>query len=522
MHREATTAMDRVRLSLVAMSAALVMGCTNLPSLENRAATTALTDTSTTRLGRAIAPAAAANRGKSGFHALVDPRDAFAARALLAAAADKSLDVQYYIWHGDQTGYLLFEALWKAAERGVRVRLLLDDNNTAGLDETIATLDAHPNIEVRLYNPLLHRGFRPLNYLTDFSRVNRRMHNKSFTADNQATIVGGRNIGNEYFGAGTGVVFADLDVLAVGPAVQEVSKAFDLYWNSRSAYPASALVAPAGPNATASLHARFDATHADPEARTYMDALENAGLVRTLLGGRLPLAWATSRLVDDDPAKTLDKDKRTDILLLSRLLQAVSRPERSFDLISPYFVPGDEGTKALTDLAGRGVRVRILTNSLAATDVSAVHAGYVKRRHDLLRAGVKLYELKPSAVAAEEDSKKQGIGSSSASLHAKTFSLDGTRLFVGSFNFDERSAFLNTELGLLIDSPALAQRLVAVFDTDIPKAAYEVRLAADGRDLQWIERTDVGEKRYTSDPGSGLFKRIWVGFLSILPIEWML
>ncbi len=176
---------------------------------------------------------------------------AFAARALLAAAAERSLDVQYYIWHGDQTGYMLFEALWQAAERGVRVRLLLDDNSTRGLDATIAALDAHPNIDVRLYNPVVHRGARSLNFLTDFARVNRRMHNKSFTADNQATIVGGRNVGNEYFGAGTGVAFKDLDVIAVGAVVREVSRAFDLYWNSASAYPAALLVGSAAPDAAA-------------------------------------------------------------------------------------------------------------------------------------------------------------------------------------------------------------------------------------------------------------------------------
>src|SRR5205085_1809203 len=174
-----------------------------------------------------------------------NPRDTFAARVLLADAAEKSLDAQYYIWHGDQVGYLLFEALWRAAERGVRIRLLLDDLNTKGLDPTLAVLDAHPNIEVRLYNPLVGRDARAFNFLTDFTRVNRRMHNKSFTVDNEATIVGGRNIANEYFGAGAGLTFADLDVLAAGPAASEVSRAFDVYWNSASAYPASGFVGPA-------------------------------------------------------------------------------------------------------------------------------------------------------------------------------------------------------------------------------------------------------------------------------------
>ena len=234
-----------------------VTGCASLPPLEGRVETRALANTGETHLAKSVAPLAAAHPGKTGIHALPNPLDAFAARVLLAAAAEKSLDVQYYIWHGDQTGYLLFDALWRAAERGVRVRLLLDDNNTKGLDEVIAALDAHPNIEVRLYNPFVHRGSRMLNFLTDFARVNRRMHNKSFTADNQATIVGGRNVGNEYFGAGEDVLFADLDVLAVGPAVQEVSDAFDLYWNSPSAYPASLLVPKVAADARDRLKAKF-------------------------------------------------------------------------------------------------------------------------------------------------------------------------------------------------------------------------------------------------------------------------
>ena len=329
---------------------------------------TALTDTAGTRLGRAIAPGVAANPGKTGIHALPDPRDAFAARVLLANAAEKSLDAQYYIWHGDQVGYLLFQALWQAAERGVRVRLLLDDLNTKGLDPTLAALDAHPNIEVRLYNPLVERDARALNFLTDFTRVNRRMHNKSFTADNQATIVGGRNIADEYFGAGTGLTFADLDVLAVGPAVPEVSKEFDVYWNSASAYPASDFVGAPMPDGTANLEAKFAANRADPESIAYLEAMRATPLVRELLDRKLALEWATAEVVYDDPAKTLDTTERTDVLLFPELVRKMGRPEKTLDIVSPYFVPGAGGTEQLAALAKRGVTVRILTNSLAASD----------------------------------------------------------------------------------------------------------------------------------------------------------
>jgi len=484
--------------------------------------TFAVGDTQATRLGRAIASRAAANAGKTGIHAIPEPRAAFAARAILAAAADRTLDVQYYIWHADETGYLLFEALWEAAERGVRVRLLLDDNNTAGLDATLAALDAHPNLEVRLYNPLFKRHLRALNYLTDFTRLNRRMHNKSFTADNLATIVGGRNVGNEYFAKGSGVGFRDLDVIAVGPVVGDVSAAFERYWRSPSAYRAASLLSGPRPDAAAALKARLEEVRTNPDSKAYLDSLRETTLVRALLDGELPFEWTTAQLLCDDPAKTLDTTGRTDTLLLSALLRAIGPSEHSFDLVSPYLVPGEEGTAALAALAGRGVKVRILTNSLAATDVAAVHAGYAKRRPDLLRAGVRLYELKPSALEDEPERKGGYGGSSSASLHAKTFALDRTRVFVGSFNFDPRSARLNTEMGLLIENPALAERLATSFDDAVPKAAYEVRLTADGRDLEWIELTPSGTTRYATEPATKPFRRATVSVLSILPIEWML
>ena len=489
---------------------------------EGRTVSLALGDTETTRLGRAIAPLAAAHPGKTGIHALHEPRAAFAARAILAGAADRTLDVQYYIWHADETGHLLFKALLEAAERGVHVRLLLDDNNTAGLDATLAALNVHPNIEIRLYNPLFRRRLRGLNYLTDFRRLNRRMHNKSFTADNLATIVGGRNVGNEYFAKGSGVGFRDLDVLAVGPAVGDVAAAFERYWISSSAYPVASLLSDPGPDAAAALERRLAKARADPDSRAYLDSLRETTLVRDLLQGSLPLEWTAAQLLCDDPAKTLDTTGRTDTLLLPVLLRTVGAPEHSFDLVSPYLVPGDKGSATLTAIAKRGAQVRILTNSLAATDVAAVHAGYAKRRPDLLRAGVRLYELKPSALENEPEGKGSYGGSSSASLHAKTFALDRKRVFVGSFNFDPRSALLNTEMGLLIESPTLAERLSKAFDDAVPNLAYEVRLGAGGRDLEWIELASSAETRYATEPATRPLRRAMVKVLSILPIEWLL
>jgi len=513
---------NRVIASIVAALAALLAGCATLPPPEGRSESTAFTDTAGTQLGRAVAPKVALHPGKTGVHAMPSPHDALAARVLLAAAAEKSIDAQYFIWHDDEVGNLLFEAVWRAAERGVRVRLLLDDLNTAGLDPTIAALEAHPNVEVRLYNPFAQRDARLLGFITDFSRMNRRMHNKSFTVDNQVSVVGGRNIGNEYFGAGTAVAYADLDVMAVGEAVREVSKEFDLYWNSPSAFPAAALVGAGGPEAIAALQERFAAIRVAPGSAEYTEAVRNTPLVRDLLTRNLSMEWTDVRVVYDNPAKTVEPDDRTDVLLFPLLVQTVGRPQRTLDLVTPYFVPGKDGTASLVALASRGVRVRILTNSLAAVGVTVVHSGYAKRREELLRAGVQLFELKPTAAReSHETALKFGSGSSS-SLHAKTFAVDGERIFVGSFNFDQRSVLLNTEMGVVVDSAALVQRLAGTFDTTVPHIAYKVVLAPDGGGLVWIERTESGEKRYDTEPQTSWWLRMQVELLSVLPIEWLL
>ena len=515
--------MNRILSALLVACVVLVAGCATLPPPpKDRVETTAYIDTAATRLGRAVASGVAANPGMSGIHRLPDPRDAFAARVVLAGAAERSLDVQYFIWNGDHVGYVLFQALWQAAERGVRVRLLLDDLNTKGLDPTIAALDAHANIDVRLYNPLVNRDSRGLNFLTDFSRVNRRMHNKSLTADNQVTVVGGRNIADEYFGAGAGLTFADLDVLAVGSAVPEVSREFDVYWNSASAYAASGFVGPSTRDGASNLEAKFAANRADPGSTAYLAAVRATPLVSELLDRRLALEWGTAQVVYDDPAKTLDTAARTDVLLFPELVRKMGRPEKQLDIVSPYFVPGDGGTELLAAVAKRGVTVRILTNSLAASDEKSVHAGYVKRRRDLLQAGVRLYEIKSTAAKEESISSDRFGSGSSSGLHAKTLAVDSQRIFVGSFNFDQRSAHINTEMGLVLGNPVLAQGLTRFFDVEVPMLAYEVRLAADGNSLEWIERTASGEQHYDIEPQTDWSTRMGVKLLSILPIEWLL
>jgi len=245
-------------------------------------------------------------------------------------------------------------------------------------------------------------------------------------------------------------------------------------------------------------------------------------VLQQLLDASLPLEWTRVQLVSDDPAKTLDATERTDILLLTHLMEIMGRPQASFDLVSPYFVPAEAGTAALERLAESGVKVRVLTNSLAATDVPPVHAGYAKRRCDLLRAGLKLYELKPSSGEHDQKAKLSFGSSASTRLHAKTFAVDGKRIFIGSFNFDPRSARLNTEMGLVIDSPDLAQRLARAFATEIPELAYEIRPATDGGCVEWIEHTPAGEVHYAVEPGTRASQRAWIEFLSVLPIDWLL
>jgi putative cardiolipin synthase len=512
-----------------------LLGCAGLPSLQSRTPSLALRDTGDTRLGRAVAPLADTHAPLSGVSALRDGRDAFAARVMLADAADRTLDVQYYIWHADVSGTLLLDALRRAAARGVRVRLLLDDNNTRGLDETLAVLAAVPNVEVRLFNPFALRGWRVLAFLTDFARLNRRMHNKSFTADNRATIVGGRNVGDEYFGGESELLFFDLDVLAVGPVVSDVSEDFDRYWNSPSSYPASSLLAAPTAEAKEEFEQGLQSKRHDPVFRRYRQAVASSPFVGDMLAQRLKFDWTPVQLVSDDPAKALGEADDGE-LMWTRLKRVVAKPRSQFIVSSAYFVPGAKGTADLAAMAGAGVKITVLTNSLEATDVPAVHAGYAKRRIALLRAGVALYELKrvvdPDGAAGKGRLHRAGgsagsgaggsTGSSGSSLHTKAFTVDGARVFIGSFNFDPRSARLNTEMGFVIDSPAIAQSMAEVRRRLLARHAYRVRLNGAASGLQWVETVGDREVVHDQEPGTTFWNRLGVSFLALLPIEWLL
>lgn len=504
------------------MLIALLAGCASLPSLEGRESSEALSmqQAQETRLGQSLADRLAAHPGLAGVYPLPDARDAFATRVLLADLADETLDVQYYIWRADTTGLILLASLMEAADRGVRVRLLLDDMNTAGMDPILRAADAHQNLDIRLFNPFVYRSARWYGFMTDFSRLNRRMHNKSFTVDNLVSVVGGRNVGDEYFGATEDIAFSDLDVMVAGDVVQEVSTDFDRYWASESAYPVASILGEADDADFNLWNESIDAVWQTERAQTYFKAILDSDFVHQTQAGSLPVEWAGVRMFSDAPGKGLGQ-VTDDGLLLPQLSESIGKIQAQFDLVSPYFIPTDTGVSALNRLEQRGVRVRVLTNSLSATDVALDHSGYARYREALLEGGVELYEMKalPGHTALAESISN--FGASATSLHAKTFGVDGTWVFVGSFNFDPRSTHLNTELGFLIQSTTLAGRLETLFDETVPRIAYRVGLDENG-DLYWTDGEGENAERWEVEPETGWFKRFNVGFFSLLPIEGML
>jgi len=505
------------------MALLLISGCTSLPTGIERVESHALRNTETTRLGQASLSLLQAHPGESGFRPLRSGVDALIARIALAEAAERSLDVQYYIWHDDLTGRHFANALLRAADRGVRVRVLLDDVGVKADDEVLLSLAAHPNIEIRLFNPIASRNFRALSALGDLSRVNRRMHNKAFIADNQVAILGGRNIGDEYFGAHGEVAFGDLDVLTVGTGVGEVSVAFDRFWNSEVVYPVAALTGRAGdPAGLESLRAALAAFLDGQRDSPYMAAAK-AELADRFAGRSEGVFWGKAHVLFDDPYKISRAPEETEGRLLPQLGRFGSSIRESLLIVSPYFVPGKAGVAWLRDLVGRGVRVTVLTNSLAATDVGAVHAGYQRYREALLEGGIRLYELRPEAIDRErEKERKGGLSGSRASLHAKTFVFDRKSVFIGSLNLDPRSIQLNTEIGVVCESAPLAEELGGTLERKLDSIAWRlersVEVSGDAR-IVWVEKTAEGERRHAEEPGVSEWRRFSLWFLGLLPIE---
>lgn len=475
-----------------------------------------------TPLARALAPALAAHPGENGIHALVDPPDAFHARVGLVDAARHSIDAQYYLWKADAAGLALLRSLREAARRGVRVRLLLDDNGTAGLDDILSLFNAENNVEVRLFNPFPIRRARVLGYLSDFARLNRRMHNKAMIFDSTVAVLGGRNIGDDYYSNLSGDLFMDMDVAVAGPVVAELCAQFDAYWNAPAAIPLRALCPPPPPARADSLRAAEARVLARPGAAIYQPGAAQGSLADQLQRGAAGLVWARAELLYDPPEKVEGRVRERD-MLWRFLRAALGRPQSELVLITPYLVPGRAGLRAIRRFTQAGVRVRVLTNSFAATDVGIVHAGYAHRRRPLLRAGVDLYEYAADAEGTPQPDLlgKQVKGTSPFSrnkLHAKVFAVDRARVFIGSFNFDPRSLRLNTELGIVIHSPEIAHMISDAFNGFIPDRSWRLTLARTQR-LRW-HRPDRPPLR--REPHTTLAQRVFVVLASWLPIEWML
>jgi len=497
--------------------------CAVLPQNFERHETYALTDTDDTGWGRLLQAGKAAHPGQTGFILLDNGLDAFVARALLAKKAERSIDLQYYLYHDDLTGKLLTYELIKAADRGVRVRVLVDDMGLGGRDFATAILNSHPNIEVRIFNPFSRYASRLSQFFTRFGSVTRRMHNKSFIVDNQIVILGGRNIGDAYFDADPSIAFADLDVLAVGPVVKNVSASFDKYWNSEVVYPIELLASriPTEDEIQEKGQKFFEWIARQQDA-DYIRALEHSDLANKIRERRIELKWGAAEVIYDEPEKVRESREKSELLLAPQIKTYMDRVEKELILLSPYIVPGEKGVEFMSELKKRGVEVKILTNSLAATDVGIVHSGYAKYRKDLLRAGIDLYELNKTISKKERLAKKGLAGSSQASLHAKTFVLDRRWIFIGSMNFDPRSVYENTEIGVMLDSSELARYMAQEFDTDIDKSAFKLELHTDENGCQhvlWHGHEDGKEQVFTVDPHTSFWRRLGTRFLGLLPIE---
>lgn len=497
------------------VAALFASGCASIDWDAPKTHTTALADSPSAAMSAALD----AHPGESGFLLLSDGIDAFGARLLLARGAKVSIDAQYYFILDDVTGHMFFLELLNAADRGVRVRLLLDDIATKGYDPGLAALDTHPHFEVRIFNPFTRSKGRLFSGVSEFGRVNRRMHNKSFTVDGLVALIGGRNIGAEYFAAREDMNFSDLDVLGSGPVARDSGTAFDDYWSSEAAVPISVLVEPPeDPEAgLAEVRAGLEDSIATIDDTRYDAALESTILEQLELNPG-SLQWDPALLVYDAPEKSRTGTKADDAVadaLRAPLREAIDAAAEELLVISPYFVPLESGVTGLCALPARGVRTVIVTNSLASTDVAAVHAGYAPYREDLLECGVELFEIRPDIHI--RGTKRGGVGMSASSLHAKGFLIDRRQLFVGSFNWDPRSAGINTEMGVLLDSPTLASDVAERLLVGLPQVAYQVILV-DG-DLRWVTYEDGQKVVEKKEPETTFWERFTAGFFELLPIR---
>ena len=501
--------MKRVRtIRFAALAPLLLAGCAQLPprpSLPYEVATPTATDAP---LDRMFAAAEGAHPKESAFRLVADGTEAFTTRLQSLRLARRSIDVQTYIWHADASGTFFAQELLAAADRGVHVRLLIDDMDARARNASFAALAAHPNVEVRLFNPYASRS-GSLSWASEsarnFQRINRRMHNKSWIVDGRIAFVGGRNIGDEYFGAGEEVNFVDLDFAMLGPVVRDVSDAFDRYWNASAAWPME-LLDPRAVNDAAleDLRQKLDSRAAQVQPGPFADALR--AQPASELFAAASFEWSAAyRFVVDDPNKVhMRRRDAKRAVVATALRPLLENAKRAITVISPYFVPGRRGTSTLIRKAEAGESVRVLTNSLAANDVATVHGGYSLRRRPLLEGGVQIWELKPTDGGLK---KRSFRGSSGASLHTKALTADDRLAFVGSYNLDPRSTWLNCEQGVLVEDQTLAEQLGDIFKTETD-GSRAWRVTLDSGHLHWSD----GKEEFHSEPKASLGRRFqaWI------------
>jgi len=508
-------------LSLLLGSLFLLSSCA--PSLKSlpldQKPSQAFQDYTSTLHGKTLEKETRKHPGKSGFSLIPYGEDAFKKRMRMIALAEKSLDLQYYIWSTDITGNLLANQIIIAADRGVKIRILLDDLGLKGRDKLLASMDAHPNIEIRIFNPFTARNSRGLNFLTDFKRLNHRMHNKVIVADNALAIIGGRNIGDHYFSVSKKGNFKDLDIICAGPVVRDISEVHDYFWNARWAVPVRRLAG----NDYTSKHlqkareklARKASQHPFPSQVN----LSRATMISKLTQLRSRMVWAHGVYVWNDPKELQQNKKNQKHTIIHQLDRKTSTIHQSLLVESPYFIPKSQGVSSLKSLVDRDVQVRILTNSMRSNDVLPSHAGYARYRKDLIQAGVELYELRPDAKEGKKKSKFSFAGSQNAGLHTKAFVFDQESIFVGSFNLDPRSSSINTEGGLYVESKQLTQDLINYMDADVhPRNSYHVTLDPKGK-LLWTTEIDEKKILFRSEPQSCLWSNFLVRLMQMLPIE---
>jgi putative cardiolipin synthase len=517
------------RLLLPAAAALLCAACATLrPDLE-KPASTSLPPTADSPPSLYIARELAAHAGLSGFRLLTKSNNALMSRVALADQAQHSIDLQYYIFNNDATGRLLAQRLLQAADRGVRVRMLIDDINSGDAGSMLETLSLHKNIQVRFFNPFHTRDpsllSKAAQLMLEGRRLNRRMHNKAFIVDGWAAVIGGRNIGDEYFDAGAEANFRDLDVVAIGPVVASAANTFDAYWNCDASYRLKALRT-SKPDSNALEQERAALAR---DARTFAQSDYAQAVIEDLPQGATgdrpgDWFWGNAELVADDPAKVTAEKDEPSLRIGPKIRQVLDAAASEVILISPYFVPGDTGTAYLSSLVKRGVATKVLTNSLASNDELAAHAGYAHYRPALLEAGVELYELRPAPGEGQQPATSGGT-SSGVSLHAKAVIVDERYVFVGSMNLDQRSKLLNTEMGVIVDSPGLAAAVKRFFDTAVqPDASFKVSLQRqyNGNVPTWSAKDGDKVLTFHEDPDTSAARRFEVSLIGLLPIESLL